>query len=213
MQSEKIDLLAAALSKAQASIRGAVKDSQNPFFKSSYADLASVWEAAREPLTANGLSVSQLIERDGDTPLMTTILMHASGQWIASTALIVAMKRDPQSFGSAITYQRRYSLAAILGIPQIDDDAESAHGRQPAKPVESKPKPVEKPVEQKPKESKKPKGNFDAAMGAIKKCVNQAELEKVSDGLLTRQWSSVELSLLTAEVAGKQKALVPADAE
>ncbi len=129
-QSESIKDLATALAKAQSEILGAVKDSKNGFFQSTYADLASVWDAIREPLTKNGLSVTQttdFIEAAG-TCIVTTLL-HSSGQWIKGTLPIVAVKQDPQAIGSAITYSRRYALAAIVGVAQVDDDTEAAQGR------------------------------------------------------------------------------------
>lgn len=92
MQSEQINELAEALSKAQGMIEGAAKDSKNPFFKSSYADLHSVMACAKEPLASNGLSVVQpTTVIDGQLCLVTT-LMHKSGQWIKSVMPIVLAK-------------------------------------------------------------------------------------------------------------------------
>lgn len=149
-QSETINELAAALSKAQAEIRGYKEDSSNPFFRSRYGDLTSVWAAAREPLTKNGLSVVQTLEglapvsvdvenKNGSTErvylspvCVHTTLLHESGQWIRGSITMMPDKPGPQAAGSAITYARRYSLAAIVGIAPQDDDAESAtdHERQ-----------------------------------------------------------------------------------
>jgi ERF superfamily len=130
MRSNDIAELSKALTNAQKEIIGAVKDSQNPFFKSSYADLSSVWDAIREPMSKNGLSVSQSIgfvqSEDVFHDTLTTTLMHSSGQWIDSTMMLKPVKNDPQAQGSAITYARRYSLAAIIGCPQIDDDGNHA---------------------------------------------------------------------------------------
>ncbi len=131
-----INELAAALSKAQAEIKGATKDSKNTFFKSSYADLASVWEACRIPLTKNGLAVIQttdvIADTGGDTTLLVTTLVHSSGQYIQGRYPIHPVKNDPQSLGSAITYARRYALQAIVGIAPDDDDGEAAMGREKA---------------------------------------------------------------------------------
>ena len=127
-KSEQINELATALSKAQGCIKPAIKDSTNPFFKSQYADLASVWEACRKPLAENGLSVVQTI--DGNDKLETTLL-HSSGQFISSTLPFVAKDQTSQSIGSAITYARRYALSAMVGICPDDDDAEAAMGRVP----------------------------------------------------------------------------------
>ena len=128
-QSESIAALAAALSKAQASITGALKDSANPFFKSKYADLASCWDACRKPLTDNGLAVIQTIEAGEGGAVLVTTLCHASGEWIKSYCPILTKDDSPQALGSAITYARRYALAAMCGLAQVDDDAEAAQGR------------------------------------------------------------------------------------
>lgn len=130
LKSSEINELASALSKAQSEIIGAKADSKNPFFKSSYADLASVWEAIRGPLTKNGLSISQVPVQIGDIAGIRTFLMHSSGQWIAGDLIIKPMKMDPQSTGSAISYARRYALAAMVGVAQIDDDAETSMHRK-----------------------------------------------------------------------------------
>jgi hypothetical protein len=125
-QSETIIKLAEAMSKAQAEMGGAVKDSSNPFFKSSYADLTSVIKAIKEPFANNGLSFVQFpINGDHSIGVITRV-MHESGEWLESEYLLPLVKNDPQSAGSAITYARRYSLAAMAGIPAIDDDAEMA---------------------------------------------------------------------------------------
>jgi hypothetical protein len=129
-QSTEVKELFTALNKAQGQIKGAVKDANNPFFKSKYADLESVWDACRDALTKNGLSVIQTTEYnlDAGTCVVTT-LAHNSGQWIRGSLPIMAVKPDPQGVGSAITYARRYALAAIVGVVQVDDDAESAMSR------------------------------------------------------------------------------------
>ena len=129
MQSESIAALAAALSKAQASITGALKDSSNPFFKSRYADLASCWDACRKPLTDNGLAVIQTIDVGDVRPVLVTTLCHSSGEWVKSFCPILTKDDSPQGQGSGITYARRYALAAIVGLAQIDDDAEAAQAR------------------------------------------------------------------------------------
>lgn len=131
MQSETIGALAAALSKAQADITGALKDSSNPFFKSKYADLASCWDACRKQLAANNLAVIQTVwvNWERDESVLRTTLAHSSGEWIQSDVPIRAKDGSPQAHGSAITYARRYALAAIVGLAQIDDDAEAAQGR------------------------------------------------------------------------------------
>jgi hypothetical protein len=125
--SEQINELATALAKAQAKIEGATKDKTNPHFRSSYADLASVWDACRSALTSNGLSVSQTAGASEDGRVrVTTILMHSSGQWLCDDLVMKPVKDDPQGVGSCITYARRYALAAIVGVAPEDDDGNAA---------------------------------------------------------------------------------------
>jgi hypothetical protein len=136
IESPQINELAAALAKAQGEMRGAAKDSTNPHFHSQYADLASVWDACRGPLSRNGLSVVQCAGKiDGNNLLMTTILLHSSGQSITSELSLPVSKLDAQGVGSAITYARRYSLAAMVGIAADDDDGNAASEQ----PKETKP--------------------------------------------------------------------------
>jgi hypothetical protein len=133
-QSENIGKLAGALNKVQANELFALTDKKNPFFKSKYADLSSVWSVARQPLVENGLSVVQTFDVDqshnetpsGDAPIIVTTLLHDSGQWIRGRLKVPITKSDPQAVGSSITYGRRYALSAILGICPEDDDAEKA---------------------------------------------------------------------------------------
>lgn len=125
MQSENIAELAKALAAAQGEISHAVKDSTNPHFKSYYADLASVWDAVRKPLSKSGLSVSQLPSSDGTIHWLETTLLHSSGQFLTSRTPLIGCS-DMQKYGSALTYARRYALAAIAGVAQDDDDANVA---------------------------------------------------------------------------------------
>jgi hypothetical protein len=125
-QSDSIAALAAALCEAQFAMEGAKKDSVNPHFKSKYADLTSVWEACRTPLHANGLAVVQAPEPCEIGIQLRTMLMHKSGEWIDSVLIIPAAQQSPQGYGSAMSYARRYALAAMLGVVSEDDDAEAA---------------------------------------------------------------------------------------
>lgn len=127
--SYSIKELASALTKVQSVLRGARKESENPFFKSKYADLHSVWETARGPLTSNGLCVIQTTEVQNGVIGIKTILAHTSGEWISGFLPLFAVKQDPQGVGSALTYMRRYAFSAIVGICTEDDDAEAATER------------------------------------------------------------------------------------
>jgi len=126
--SDEIGELMGALAKAQAKIASAVKSKTNPFFKSKYADLPAIWEACKEPLSSNGLSVVQTVEGNHNEMYLTSILGHSSGQWIKSKIPLILAKKDPQSMGSCITYARRYALAALVGVcgDDEDDDSEAA---------------------------------------------------------------------------------------
>ena len=124
--SESINELASALCAAQSQMGGAVKDSANPFFKSSYADLTSVIKAIKQPFSDNGLSYTQFPVTDENGMGVCTRLMHVSGQWLEDQFILPMVKRDPQAGASSLTYARRISLSAIAGIPTADDDAESA---------------------------------------------------------------------------------------
>lgn len=133
-QSTELKDLAAALVKVQAVLRPAPRSADNPFFKSSYTDLAGLWESVRGPLTDNGLSVIQTTDGDGEYVKVVTTLLHVSGQWIRGTCALRPVKNDPQSVGSAVTYGRRYGLSAIVGACSEgeDDDGNSATHSKPA---------------------------------------------------------------------------------
>ncbi|HEY5236131.1 MAG TPA: ERF family protein [Rhabdochlamydiaceae bacterium] len=126
MQSEQINELVTALVKVQGQLTHATKDSDNTFHKSRYADLASVWQACREPLSKNGLSVIQTLDFVDGKQALSTLLAHTSGQWIKSVMALPINKPGPQEVVSCVTYCRRTALAAIVGVYQADDDAEAA---------------------------------------------------------------------------------------
>lgn len=125
-RSSEITKLATALCKAQAAMGGAKKDSENPHFKNAYADLASVWEAVRKPLTENGLAVVQFPRTNGNGIEIETTLLHTSGEFMCDVLWVPCSKNDAQGLGSAITYGRRYALMAVAGIAPIDDDGNAA---------------------------------------------------------------------------------------
>jgi len=132
-RSENINELAAAMAKAQGEVAGAKKDSENPHFRSRYADLASVWDACRGPLSKHGLSVVQFprltsIGESAWAVEIETTLLHTSGQWMTDTLAVPISKADAQGVGSAITYARRYALGAVVGVAPEDDDANAAVG-------------------------------------------------------------------------------------
>lgn len=146
--SAEIKDIAAALTKAQAEIKNVVKNTDNSYFKSRYADLSAILDASRDPLSKNGLSVMQTPEDNGGggVSLRTTIL-HSSGQFITSVYTLPPTKQDPQGYGSAITYMRRYALSAVLGIGQEDDDGNLASGRNQNSQAKAQPPAVDKAKE------------------------------------------------------------------
>jgi len=133
-KTEIITELAVALHKAQQGLNLAKKDKKNQFFKSSYADLRSVWETCKKPLGDNNLAVIQTMGFDNGHHYVETMLLHTSGQYIMGVQKLELTKVDMQGIGSAVTYARRYGLMAILGICPEDDDAEGAvvHEKQQA---------------------------------------------------------------------------------
>lgn len=131
---------AKALAALQAEIGAAHKSSTNPHFKSKYADLSEVWETWREVGPKHGFSLMQSTKTLANgTPALVTILLHESGDMITGEYPLIPSKQDPQGYGSAMTYARRYCLAAMVGIVQDDDDGNAASEKP--KPKES-PKPV-----------------------------------------------------------------------
>lgn len=187
--SEQINELAAALAKAQASMRNAPKNAQNPHLKNRYADLSSVRDTVIGPLTAQGIAVVQAFRAaDPGCVLMVTTLIHLSGQWISSEIsmpLPDSGKQNPaQVMGSVISYLRRYSLSAICGISADDDDAEA----------------VRTPTAQAEPEDKI--ANARKAIGAAK---TQAELEAI--GAKLQKSDKVVRDAVMGDYAEKLKAV------
>jgi len=136
--SDTISKIAIAVSKMQGQLQGAEKGANNPFHRSKYANLESVWDACRNHLAQNELAVIQAPSfKDGRMCLETT-LIHSSGEWFRSELSLRPKDDTPQSIGSTITYAKRYSLMAMVGIADTDDDDGNAgsFGRKPSKKVE-----------------------------------------------------------------------------
>lgn len=126
--------LNAALNAFQAKIQSVPKDSVNPHFRSGYASMTAIWNAIRRPLTDEGLAITQVMEAAGDRTVLVTALVHKSGQTIESRVTLNPVKNDPQGFGSCLTYMRRYSIEAILGLDADDDDGAVASKQPPSSP-------------------------------------------------------------------------------
>lgn len=127
--SETIGKIAPAIVKAQAKMGHAIKNATNPHFKNDYADLAACIDSSRAILAENGLAVIHGAESDStEAVTVTARVIHESGEWIESSLMLRPSKNDPQGVGSAITYGRRYTLTAILGMGVADDDGNAASG-------------------------------------------------------------------------------------
>ncbi len=117
--------LAGALAAVQGQLGGVAKTSKG--YNYQYADLATVWDSIRKPLSENGLAVVQTTDSDDvGNPIIITTLIHTSGEWISGRLVVKPVKPDPQALGSAITYGRRYALMAIVGVAPADDDGAAA---------------------------------------------------------------------------------------
>lgn len=200
MRSEHINELATALAKAQGSMKPASKSSLNPHFKSKYADLASVWETIREPLSANGLSVVQTLNTDptAQTTLLYTTLMHSSGQYIGSIQALLPRDKTPQGLAAALTYARRQSLQAIVGVAaDEDDDGNEASGRITSQAVgKAIDQQLAKPNPPAPTEAEK----REKALATIKQSGwTKGELSKYSKTVFQKE-SAMELSLEQLEL-------------
>lgn len=167
--SQSLGALAKALSAAQGELEDAKKDAVNPHFKNRYATLASVRAAVTPVFSKHGLAVSQLNEPHGDSGVcVVTLLLHSSGEWIRSRLFVPVTKKDPQGFGSALSYARRYALAAIANIAADDDDDAEVAARPPAKAPDAKAPVAQSAVD------------VDALVVAIATAQNAAELAAAS---------------------------------
>jgi len=128
-RSRELGELAAALAAFQGEVTTIPKGASNPFFKSRYATLPAVVEAASPLLAKHGLSVSQFISREQDGDALVTWLLHKSGQYMADTMQLRPVKQDPQAQGSSVTYGRRYAYMSVLGLVADEDDDGNAASR------------------------------------------------------------------------------------
>ena len=142
-KSESIANLSAALARFQGEVLNPKNTANNPFYKSKYAPLCDVLNMVRPLLAKHGLSVVQFPSGDGSIVGITTTLLHTSGEWIEGEPLCLnAEKLTPQGVGSAISYGRRYSVSAVLGISSEDDDDGNHAENTPSKPKEARSKHV-----------------------------------------------------------------------
>ncbi|QDT94186.1 ERF family protein [Gimesia algae] len=188
-KSDTVTELSAALAKAQAGIANAAKEgvNANPHFKHNYATLKSVWAVCKIPLTENGLSVVQSPEFDGQSVKVTTTLLHKTGQWIESTITMPVKKLDCQGIGSAITYARRYALAAMVGVAPDgdDDDGEAAVNhhqktQQPANQQQTQQQQQRQPAQQQTQGEKTDSQKVNAFLKAAN-CQSKEDADLVLD--------------------------------
>lgn len=177
--------IATALVKAQRAFAPALKTSTNPHFRSRYADLAACVEAVIDALNANGIALVQRTHDCDNGVAVETLLVHESGESISGGILHVpAAKQDPQGYGSALTYARRYSLMAACGIAPEDDDANAASKSRPgAIPRVSKPS-VSPEQENAPAGDPAPsQEDIDRATAIIRACKTLVNLQVEWQGL------------------------------
>lgn len=127
-RSDSLAKFAPAFLKLQGELEPVKKDADNPFFRSKYAELSSIQEAVQPLLTKYEFMIFQEPGNLHNMLALTTTLMHVSGEYVRSTVAFPVSKQDPQGYGSAITYARRYALQSILGLPVVDDDGAAASG-------------------------------------------------------------------------------------
>lgn len=125
--------IAGALASAQRQMGKALKESQNPHFRSKYADLGNVMDACMPALNANGIAVIQPVRENEFGRSVVTIFIHESGETLECAVPLILNKQDMQGLGSAMTYARRYGLMALAGIAPEDDDGNAAVAAQNAK--------------------------------------------------------------------------------
>lgn len=182
--------LFAALAAAQGEIENASKNAANPHYRSKYADLAEVLNTIRPVFSKHGLSLIQSPAYDGALAHVTTVLAHAGGGYITTTASCVPAKSDAQGIGSATTYLRRYSAAAVAGIAQEDDDGNSAaHNDKPA------------PISQ---QAKAAAADFKAA---LESATDETELARIGKELSASGLPAALLTSLRALYSARRKAV------
>lgn len=193
--SATIGELAKALATAQGSMHAAKKSKTNPFHKNKYADLTDVWEAAKLPLSTNGLSVVQLPASENGYLMLTTMLMHSSGEWVRNTFKIKSKADTAQDMGGALTYARRYALASIIGnSSDEDDDGNSAQGlstKSSPRMFKHLPEESDETYQEKPEQKLILRPMFEK-FGITDK----AAMAEISHNLLGKPMSSIEESLL-----------------
>ena len=176
--SEQLDKLFAAMSKAQGSMTAAKKDATNPFFKSSYADLHSVIDASRKALLDQGLCVIQTTAIGRSSVYLLTTLGHASGQWIQSKTPVLYEKGNNHSFGSGLTYARRYAWSAICGLASADDIFDDDGNASIPQRPQINPDPIDYEI-------------VEQSIVRIKEIIDSDELNQETSDAINKIWSAL----------------------
>lgn len=171
--------IAPAFIKAKKTFGPVLKDKNNPAFRSKYADLGACLEAVEDALLENGIALYQETSPDDTGVTVETILLHESGETIRSGKLHVpASKQDPQGYGSALTYARRYSLMAACGIAPEDDDGNAA-SKATAKPAQPAAQPTTRATAKAPAGKPAPTLTDDAIDDVILAMVESPTLDEL----------------------------------
>lgn len=136
--------LSAALAKAQAKMRDPVKDATNPHFRSRFVSLKGILDAVRPALQAADIALTQEVDFEGDVTYVRTVLRYGTESIVSRYPVTCSKPTDPQAWGSAVTYARRYAVAAICGVAPADEDDDGEAAAAPARQA-AKPKPAARP--------------------------------------------------------------------
>lgn len=179
-----------AMAKAQAKVSAAVKDKVNPAFRSKYADLASVWEACRDALTSNGIFVSQWPIHSEDGRLHIVTRLAHKGEWIKAHFSIPVGKQDAHGYAGALTYAKRMSLSAAVGVVADDDDDGNVASHRPA----FEPRQAAQPPKQEPPPAA---ATVEPLADQIIRRFNEAESAEAFEELVQRaqaRWGKLSMS-------------------
>lgn len=203
-KSESIAAIATAFAKAQSEFQAAEKDGENPHFNSAYATIESVISAVLPILNKHEIAVIQSprASQEFQGAELETVFIHKSGEWFSGTIKVPSGKNDAHGYGSAYTYARRYSLAAMCGLKQFDDDGNAAVEREKA--MKEKAKNVDG-IKKLPKDIQsafklvKPKlgkgMTDDEYYAAVMKIVeaNEGDPERIKSYLRDKGWSESQM--------------------
>lgn len=179
------------LIKAQAEFPALTYDSKNPHFKNEYASLGQVIDTIKPTLNKHGLAFTQLVDYEGSTQFVKTVLFNEQGETIESRHVLNPTKQDPQGYGSAITYAKRYSLVAMFGLDADKDDDANEASKPPVTPSVT-------PIKS------GPTGEYEAVLQTIQTFVTDNKLTSAAVSVVTKGKKLDSLSLDELVEAGKQ---------